>query len=146
MIKLWPSLAWRLGICHEVISVQLWSWSGREKSFCPYIRIKKENDFITFTFLDQFHNNHNLLYVIVSWLWILQLGNLVVSYRKEWNRRCLFILNKHLFTGNAKCRAMDMKITFYSHANRTRFQRKRFAPRLVLTGRVFGTQKWPINR
>ena len=26
--------------------------SGREKSFCPYIRIKKENDFITFTFLD----------------------------------------------------------------------------------------------
>ena len=40
---------------------------------------------------------------------------------------------------------MDMKITFYSHANRTRFQRKGFALGLVLTGRVFGTQKWPIK-
>ena len=26
--------------------------SGREKSFGPYIRIKKENDFITFKFLN----------------------------------------------------------------------------------------------
>ena len=53
---------------------------------------------------------------------------------------------KHLFTGKDKCRAMDMKITFDSHANRTHFQRKRFALGLVLTVRVSGTRKWPINR
>ena len=42
--------AWRLRTCHEVISVPYDFRSGHEKSFCPYIRIKKENDFITITF------------------------------------------------------------------------------------------------
>ena len=45
-------LAWRLRTCNEVISVPYDPRSGHEKSFRPYIRIKKENDFITFKFLD----------------------------------------------------------------------------------------------
>ena len=44
--------AWRSRTCHEVISVPYDLRSGHEKSFRPYIRIKKENDFITFEFLD----------------------------------------------------------------------------------------------
>ena len=44
--------AWKLRTCNEVISVPHDPRSGHEKSFCPYIRIKKENDFITFKFLD----------------------------------------------------------------------------------------------
>ena len=35
---------------------------------------------------------------------------------------------------------------FFSHANKTHFHNKGFALGLILKVRVFGTQKWPINR
>ena len=38
--------------CHEVISVPYDLRSGHEKSFRPYTRTKRANDFITFKFLD----------------------------------------------------------------------------------------------
>ena len=38
-----------------------------------------------------------------------------------------------------------MKVVFYSHANRTHFQKKGFAPSLVLKVTVFGTRKWTIS-
>ena len=37
-----------------------------------------------------------------------------------------------------------MKMIFYSDANKTHFQNKRFALRLILKVRVFVTRKWPI--
>ena len=37
-----------------------------------------------------------------------------------------------------------MKMSFYSHANKTYFHDKGFAPSLVLEVRVFGTRNWPI--
>ena len=40
--------------------------------------------------------------------------------------------------------AIDMKMSFYSHANETHLHKKDFALSLVLKVRVFGTQKWPI--
>ena len=50
-----------------------------------------------------------------------------------------------LFQSEAKCEAIDMKMIF-SHANKTHFHNKGFALGLILKVRVFGTQKWPINR
>ena len=41
----------------------------------------------------------------------------------------------------AKCKANDMKMIFYSHANKTHFQKKGFALSLVLKVR---TRKWAI--
>ena len=38
-----------------------------------------------------------------------------------------------------------MKMIFYSDANKTDFQKKGFAFRLVLKVRVFGNLKWPIS-
>ena len=53
---------------------------------------------------------------------------------------------KPLFQSEAKCEAIDMKMSFYSHANKTHFpQNKGFALSLTLTVRVFGTRKWPIG-
>ena len=65
MKKLWPSLAlrvlkrttchksaWRLNVCHEVISVPWDLRSLHEKSFHPYIRTERTNDFSAFKFLD----------------------------------------------------------------------------------------------
>ena len=43
---------WRLRTCNEVINVPRNLRSGYEKSFRPYIRTKRANDFITFRFLD----------------------------------------------------------------------------------------------
>ena len=37
-----------------------------------------------------------------------------------------------------------MEIIFDSHANKTHFHKKDFAPNLILKVRVFGTRKWPI--
>ena len=37
-----------------------------------------------------------------------------------------------------------MEIIFHSHANKTHFHKKGFAPSLILKVRVFGTRKWPI--
>ena len=39
---------------------------------------------------------------------------------------------KPLFQSKAKCEAIDLKMIFYSHANRTHFHNKGFALRLVL--------------
>ena len=44
----------------------------------------------------------------------------------------------------AKCRAIDMKSIFDSHANKTHFHKKCSALTLVLKVRVSRTQKWPI--
>ena len=50
-----------------------------------------------------------------------------------------------LFQSNAKWEAIDMKMGFYSHANKTHFHEKGFALSLVFKVRVFGTPKWPIR-
>ena len=41
----------------------------------------------------------------------------------------------------AKCEAIDMKIPFYSHANRTHYHMKVFAVSLVLKVKDFETRK-----
>ena len=41
----------------------------------------------------------------------------------------------------AKWEAIDMKLIFYSHANKTHFLKRGFLIGLVLKVRVFGTQK-----
>ena len=46
---------------------------------------------------------------------------------------------KPLFQSKVKCEAIDMKMTFYSHAN------KNFALSPVFKMRVCGTRKWPIH-
>ena len=46
---------------------------------------------------------------------------------------------KPLFQSEVKCEAIDMKMTFYSHAN------KNFALSPVVKMRVCGTRKWPIH-
>ena len=53
---------------------------------------------------------------------------------------------KPLFQGEAKCKAIDMKTIFYSHAGKTHFHKKSFALSLVLKVREFGTRKWPNNK
>ena len=42
--------------------------------------------------------------------------------------------------------SIDMEIIFYSRADKTHFHKKDCAPSLILKVRVFGTQKWPIDR
>ena len=49
-----------------------------------------------------------------------------------------------LFQSKAKCETIDMKMFFYSYANKTPFHKKGFAGSRVLNGRVFGTRKWFI--
>ena len=62
-----------------------------------------------------------------------------------------FILNrpfpsskKSHFQSEAKCEAIDMKMSFNYDANKTYFHNKGFALSLVLKVRFFGTRKWPI--
>ena len=50
-----------------------------------------------------------------------------------------------MFQNESKCKAIDMKMTFCSHANKTHFPLKGFALSLVLKVRVFRTQKWPLK-
>ena len=38
-----------------------------------------------------------------------------------------------------------MEMIFHSHANKTHLHKKGCALGLILKGRVFGTQKWPIQ-
>ena len=52
---------------------------------------------------------------------------------------------KALFQSEAKCEAIDMKMIFYSHANKTYFHHRGFAVSLVLKVRVFGACKGPNN-
>ena len=49
-----------------------------------------------------------------------------------------------LFQSESKCESIDMKIIFYSRANKTHFHKRSFALSLVLKARVFGTRKRPI--
>ena len=51
---------------------------------------------------------------------------------------------KPLFQSEAKCEAIDMKMIFYSHANKTRFHKNDLALRLVFKVRDVGTQIRPI--
>ena len=65
---------------------------------------------------------------------------------------CIFFINrpisiffKPLFQSEAKCEAIDMKMNFYSHANKTHFHNRGFVPSLVLKVEVFGIWKWSIS-
>ena len=51
---------------------------------------------------------------------------------------------KSHFQSEAKCEAIDMKMTFNYYANISHFHNKGFALSLVLKVRFFGTRKWPI--
>ena len=53
--------------------------------------------------------------------------------------------SKPLFQSETKCAAIDMKMVFYSNANKTHFHMKGFALSLVLKVRVFETRKWSID-
>lgn len=44
----------------------------------------------------------------------------------------------------ARCKALVMKMIFYSHGSKTHAHKKGFALSLVLKVRDFVTQKWPI--
>ena len=48
-----------------------------------------------------------------------------------------------VFRSEAKSKAIDMKMNFYSHVNKTHFYKKGFALSLALKVRVLGTWKWP---
>ena len=50
-----------------------------------------------------------------------------------------------LFQSEAKCKAIDMKMIFHSHANKLIFALKGFVLRHVFRERVFKTRKWPIT-
>ena len=50
-----------------------------------------------------------------------------------------------LFQNEGRCSALDMEIIFHSHANKTHFHKKCYAPSFILKVRVFGTRKWPIR-
>ena len=58
-------------------------------------------------------------------------------------RRLFLSCLKPVFRSEAKCKASDMKMNFYSHVNKTHFHEKGFALSLVLKVRVLGTWKWP---
>ena len=46
--------------------------------------------------------------------------------------------------GNSGLQA-NMEIIFHSHASKTHFHTKGWAPSLILKVRVYGTRKWPIG-
>ena len=48
---------------------------------------------------------------------------------------------KSQFQREAKYEAIDLKMIFYFHANKTHCHKKD----LILKVRVFGTQKWPVT-
>ena len=52
---------------------------------------------------------------------------------------------KSLFQSEANWEAIDMKMCFYSNANKTLFHKKGFALSLVVKVRAFGTRKWLIH-
>ena len=49
------------------------------------------------------------------------------------------------FQSEAQCEDTDMKMIFYSHANKTHFHKKGLALDLFLKVGVLGTRKWPIQ-
>ena len=50
-----------------------------------------------------------------------------------------------LHQNEVRCSTFDMEMIFHSHANKTHFQKKSWAPKLVLIQRPGGTRKWPIH-
>ena len=52
---------------------------------------------------------------------------------------------KPLFQSEGQFKAIDMKITFYSHANKARINNEKFSLSLVFKVRVFQTRKWSIE-
>ena len=52
---------------------------------------------------------------------------------------------KSHFQSEVKCEAIDMKMIFNYHGNKTHFHNRGFALSLVLKVRFFGTRKWPSN-
>ena len=46
-----------------------------------------------------------------------------------------------LYQNEVKCSAFDMEMIFHSHANKTQFHKKGWAPGLILKLRVFGTRQ-----
>ena len=50
-----------------------------------------------------------------------------------------------LYQNEVRCSTFDMEMIFYSHANKTHFHKKGWAPNLVLIQRPGGTRKWPIG-
>ena len=61
------------------------------------------------------------------------------------NNRLISSCLKRLFQSKAKCEAIDLKMNFYSHANKTHFHNKGFVLSLVLKVWVFGICKWSIS-
>ena len=61
-----------------------------------------------------------------------------------WENRPFSSSKKSHFQSEAKCQAIDMKMSFNYDANKTHFHNKGFAPSLVLKVRFFGTGKWRI--
>ena len=53
-----------------------------------------------------------------------------------------FRVSSSLCLSEAKCEAIDIKMIFYSHANKTHVHNKCFVLNLVLKVGVFGTWKW----
>ena len=51
----------------------------------------------------------------------------------------------HVFQNEDRCSAFGMEIIFHSHANKTNFHNKGYAPSLISRVRVFGTRKWAIH-
>ena len=49
-----------------------------------------------------------------------------------------------LYQNEVRCSTFDMETIFHSHANKTHFHKKSWAPNLVLIQRLGGTRKWPI--
>ena len=52
---------------------------------------------------------------------------------------------KPLFQSEANFKAIEMKMIFYFHANKTHFHKTSFALCFILKVRVFGTLKWPTR-
>ena len=49
---------------------------------------------------------------------------------------------KPLFQSEAECETIEVKMIFYSHANKTHFHKKGFTLSLVWKVKIFGTRKF----
>ena len=50
-----------------------------------------------------------------------------------------------VYQNKVRCSTFDMEMIFHSHANKTHFHKKCWAPNLVLIQRPGGTRKCPIK-
>ena len=68
------------------------------------------------------------------------------AFEREGDGNRLFPSSKKShFQSEVKWEAIDMKMIFNCHGNKTHFHNKGFALSLVLKVRFFGTRKWPIR-